>query len=41
MKSTGCSGMAYKIEYADTLNPDDFQFESHGVTVIIDPKSLP
>ena len=41
VKTTGCSGMAYKLEYADTLNPDDLQFESHGVTVIIDPKSLP
>jgi iron-sulfur cluster assembly protein len=41
VKTTGCSGMAYKLEYADDLQPDDIQFESHGVRVIIDPKSLP
>ncbi len=41
VKTTGCSGMAYKLEYADDVQPDDIQFESHGVRVIIDPKSLP
>ena len=40
VKTTGCSGMAYKLEYADEVQPDDLQFESHGVRVIIDPKSL-
>ena len=40
VRTSGCSGMAYKLEYADTLNAEDRQFESHGVTVIIDPKSL-
>jgi len=41
VKTTGCSGMAYKLEYADEVQPDDVLFESHGVQVIIDPKSLP
>ena len=41
VKTTGCSGLAYKLEYADALNPEDVQFESHGVMVIVDPKSLP
>ena len=41
VRTTGCSGMAYKLEYADAVNPDDAQFESHGVKVVIDPKSLP
>ena len=41
VRTTGCSGMAYKLEYADEVQPDDLQFESHGVRVIIDPKSLP
>ena len=41
VKTTGCSGMAYKLEFADDANPDDMQFESHGVRVFIDPKSLP
>src|SRR5678815_3721440 len=41
VRTTGCSGMAYKIEYADAVQPDDLQFESHGVKVVVDPKSLP
>jgi len=41
VRTTGCSGMAYKLEYADDINPDDTLFESHGVKVIVDPKSLP
>ena len=41
VKTTGCSGLAYKLEYADEMRPEDLRFESHGVTVIIDPKSLP
>ena len=41
VRTTGCSGMAYKIEFADSVNPDDTLFESHGVQVIVDPKSLP
>jgi len=41
VRTTGCSGLAYKLEYADDVRPEDIQFESHGVTVIVDPKSLP
>ena len=41
VKTTGCSGLAYKLEYADASQPEDRQFESHGVTVLVDPKSLP
>ena len=40
VKTTGCSGMAYKLEFADATLPEDQLFESHGVKVIIDPKSL-
>src|SRR3989338_5955188 len=40
VKTTGCSGMAYTLEFVDTLNDEDTTFESHGVKVIIDPKSL-
>jgi iron-sulfur cluster assembly protein len=32
--------MAYKLEYADAVNADDLTFESHGVKVVVDPKSL-
>ena len=41
VRTTGCSGLAYKLEYADETKPEDLRFESHGVTVVIDPKSLP
>ena len=41
VRTTGCSGLAYKLEYADDAKTEDVQFESHGVTVIVDPKSLP
>jgi len=40
VRTSGCSGMAYKLEFADEVNPDDILFESHGVTVLVDPKSL-
>lgn len=41
VRTTGCSGMAYKLEFADALGDDDLQFQSHGVTLLVDPKSLP
>lgn len=41
VKTSGCSGMAYTIEFSDETLPDDIRFESHGVVVLIDPKSLP
>jgi len=33
--------MAYKLEFADQVNPEDHKFESNGVTVLVDAKSLP
>ena len=41
VKTSGCSGMAYKLEYADETAPEDLVFESFGVKVLVDPKSLP
>ncbi len=41
VRTSGCSGMAYKLEFADALNEGDLQFSSHGVTLLVDPKSLP
>lgn len=41
VKTTGCSGLAYKLEYVDELQPEDQVFETHGIKVIVDPKSLP
>jgi len=40
VRTTGCSGLAYKLEYVDELAAEDSIFESHGVKVIVDPKSL-
>jgi iron-sulfur cluster assembly protein len=40
VRTSGCSGLAYKLEFADTANPEDHEFESHGVKVLVDPKSL-
>jgi len=41
VKTTGCSGLAYKLEYADDVAPEDIVFEGHGVKMLVDPKSLP
>ena len=41
VRTSGCSGMAYKLEFADEVLADDVAFESHGLKVLIDPKSLP
>jgi iron-sulfur cluster assembly protein len=41
VKTSGCSGMAYALEFVDVPNEDDLKFESFGVTVFVDPKSLP
>ena len=40
-KKSGCTGFAYVVDYADTLEPGDQVFESHGVKVVVDEKSLP
>ena len=41
VRTSGCSGLAYKLEYADEIRPEDVRFESNGVTVVVDPKSMP
>lgn len=38
--TTGCSGMAYVLEFVDKLDVGDQVFEDHGVKIIVDPKSL-
>jgi len=40
IKTTGCSGLAYVLEFADETSPEDQVFESQGVKIIVDPKSL-
>jgi iron-sulfur cluster assembly protein len=40
VRTTGCSGLAYVLEFVDSADSEDTVFELHGVKVIIDPKSL-
>jgi iron-sulfur cluster assembly protein len=41
VKTNGCSGMSYVLEFVDEINPsEDEVFELHGVKVIVDKKSL-
>lgn len=40
VKTSGCSGMAYTLEFVDEIDEQDQVFESNGITLIIDPKSL-
>ena len=40
VRTSGCSGLAYTLEFVDESLPDDCRFDSHGVTVLVDPKSL-
>ena len=41
VKTSGCSGMAYKLEFADKIEEDDQVWESFGVKVVVDAMSLP
>ncbi len=41
VRTSGCSGLSYKLDYADSIDPGDETFVSHGITVVVDPKSLP
>lgn len=38
---SGCSGLAYIMDFTDRINDDDQVFVSHGVRLIVDAKSLP
>jgi len=40
IKTTGCSGLAYVLEFVDDLNEDDTLFPINDVNIIIDGKSL-
>lgn len=40
VKTTGCSGMAYVLEFADAAEEGDSVFESCGVKIFVDAKSL-
>ena len=40
VRTSGCSGMAYTLEFVDESLPEDLVFESHGIKILTDPKSL-
>ena len=41
VKTSGCSGYAYALEFADEAGGDDLRFDSEGVTLLVDAASLP
>lgn len=41
VKTSGCSGYAYALEFADTAEAEDLSFETEGVKILVDAKSLP
>ena len=40
IRKTGCSGYAYVVNYADTVETGDRVFDSEGVRVLVDAESL-
>ncbi len=40
VKTSGCSGLAYVLEFVDQVDPHDQSFAAHGVKLFVDPKSL-
>jgi iron-sulfur cluster assembly protein len=40
VRTTGCSGLAYVLEFADEIAANDEVFKNNDVTVVIDKKSL-
>lgn len=41
VKTTGCSGLAYVLEYVDDPIKEDMSFVSEGIHVFVDPKAVP
>ncbi|MBT9599398.1 MAG: iron-sulfur cluster assembly accessory protein [Vitreoscilla sp.] len=41
IKTSGCSGYAYALEFADEAGADDLRFESEGVQLLVEARSLP
>jgi iron-sulfur cluster assembly protein len=40
VRTTGCSGLAYVLEYIDAVNLEDIAYKQDGFVVVVDPKSL-
>ncbi|AMX03097.1 iron-sulfur cluster assembly protein IscA [Microbulbifer thermotolerans] len=40
VKTAGCSGLSYVLEFVDAVSAEDMVFEQNGVKLVVDPKSL-
>ena len=40
VRTTGCSGLAYIVEFVDNLLPGDIVFETKGINIVVNAKSL-
>ncbi len=40
VRTTGCSGLSYTLEYVDKVGVGDTVFEDRGVKIVVDEKSL-
>jgi iron-sulfur cluster assembly protein len=40
VRGGGCTGFTYVFEWADQLRPGDRELSAHGVSIVVDPKSL-
>jgi len=40
VRGGGCTGFTYVFEWADQVRPTDKEFSAHGVSIVVDPKSL-
>ncbi len=40
VRTAGCSGLAYVLEFVDTPDDSDIRFDNDGVGVFVDPKSM-
>lgn len=41
VRTAGCTGLAYVLEYVDHVDPNDLVFRTQGVNIYVDPKSAP
>ena len=40
VKTTGCSGMSYKLDFAHSIGSDDTVIEKDGIKLVVDPEAV-